>query len=214
MREKSAAAMPVRAWAARTVGCSRSSDLTISAARMDLNCSASHFCGRGRGRHCRFRGRVRVFQSSWQHHLQSPLRTVRKPESMAGMAERSHVAIRGYYRVVIICFYACLLALLVLSIVGGIVGDERINNFLPFVVRLPIGLLGAFSAIGIISLWLGMIWDCAFTVKLAVWSRVKWLLVLLLINWLGGLIYYYRMFKDRPLPQSVSNTASAPASDS
>ncbi len=129
------------------------------------------------------------------------------------MTERFHVAIRGYYRVVIICFYACLLAILVLSIAGGIVGDERINNSLPFIVKVPIGLLGAFSAIGIISLWLGMIWDCALIIKLPVWSRVKWLLVLLLINWLGGLIYYYRMFKDRPFPQFVSSAVSAPATD-
>jgi hypothetical protein len=41
MREKSAAAMPVRLCAARTVRRSRSTALMISAARMALNCSAS-----------------------------------------------------------------------------------------------------------------------------------------------------------------------------
>jgi hypothetical protein len=131
---------------------------------------------------------------------------------MAGMAERFYVAIRGYYRVAIICFYVSLAAIFALYIAGEIVGDERVNS-LPFIVRLPFGLVGAFAAIGILSLWLGMIWDCAITSKLPVWSRVKWLLLLVLINWLGALIYYYRVFKDRPWPESVSSAPSAPATD-
>ena len=49
MREKSAAAIPVRPCAARTLRCSRSSALMISAARMPLNCSTSAFlCPRSR----------------------------------------------------------------------------------------------------------------------------------------------------------------------
>ena len=41
MHEKSAAATPVRTWAARTIRCSRSSTCMISLARIALNCSAS-----------------------------------------------------------------------------------------------------------------------------------------------------------------------------
>jgi len=135
------------------------------------------------------------------------LHSARETESMARMTERFYLAIRGYYRVAIICFYASIAALLALGIVGGIVGDDRINS-LPFIVRLPVGLLGAFGAIGILSLWLGMIWDCAITSKLPAWSKVKWLLLLVLINWGGGLIYYYRVFKDRPLRPQVSPAIS------
>jgi hypothetical protein len=65
-------------------------------------------------------------------------------------------------------------------------------------IRLPVGVLGAFSATGIIALWLGMISDCAFISGLPAWSKAKWLVALALINWLGALLYYYRVFKDGP----------------
>jgi hypothetical protein len=87
-----------------------------------------------------------------------------------------------------------------LAIAEMLVGDERLKflDHLPFVVRLPLGLLGGFSAIGIIALWLGMIWDCAITSELPIWSRVKWLILLVLTNMLGALLYYFRVFRNRP----------------
>lgn len=90
--------------------------------------------------------------------------------------------------------------LIALNIVYAFVGYERMKELdtLPFLIRLPFGLLGAFSAIGIIALWLGMIWDCAFTSGLHGWSKAKWLFLLVLTNQLGAIIYYFRVFKGRP----------------
>lgn len=85
------------------------------------------------------------------------------------------------------------------------VGYERLKllNQLPLVVRLPLGLLGSFSAIGIIALWFGMIWDCAVASGLPIRSRVKWLILLVLTNMLGALIYYFRVFRNRPTTVQV-----------
>jgi hypothetical protein len=91
--------------------------------------------------------------------------------------------------------------LVALNVAYACVGYERMESLesMPLLVRLPLGLLGAVSSIGIITLWLGMIWDCAVTSSLPVRSKVKRLVLLVLINWLGALIYYYRVFKNRPL---------------
>jgi hypothetical protein len=111
------------------------------------------------------------------------------------------VVLRTFYRFAVVSFLITLAILLAANIAYVFVGYERMRTLegLPFLVRLPFGLLGAFSSIGIIALWLGMIWDCAVTRDLPAWSKVKWLLLLVLINWLGALLYYYRVFKDRPL---------------
>ena len=70
MREKPAGEIPVRPCAARTVGRSRSSALTISAARMALNCSAPAFlCPRSRNA-CRFLALLPAFDFSSRHLLQ------------------------------------------------------------------------------------------------------------------------------------------------
>jgi hypothetical protein len=117
------------------------------------------------------------------------------------------VTLRSFYRFAVICFLVTLAILVAANIAYVFVGYERMKTLegLPFLIRLPFGLLGAFSAFGIIALWLGMIWDCAVTSNLPVWSKVKWLLLLVLINWLGALIYYYRIFKDRPLrPRAIA----------
>jgi hypothetical protein len=47
---------------------------------------------------------------------------------------------------------------------------------------------GAFSAVGIISLWFGMIWDCWFASKKPNASKLRWTLLLVLTNMLGALI--------------------------
>jgi hypothetical protein len=71
MREKSAAAIPVRLCAARTLRPSRSSALMISGARMALNCWASVSHARGREKHFRCPALLLAFRSSSQHLLQS-----------------------------------------------------------------------------------------------------------------------------------------------
>ncbi len=68
---------------------------------------------------------------------------------------------------------------------------------LPFLVRVPFGLLGAFSAVGIITLFYGMLWDCWMTSKMTRTSKIRWTLLLVLTNMVGALIYYYRVFNKR-----------------
>ena len=68
---------------------------------------------------------------------------------------------------------------------------------LPFLVRLPLGLLGAAGALGIVSLWFGMMWDCLFVSRLSKLSKIGWFLLLLITNMLGTMIYYNARFEKR-----------------
>jgi hypothetical protein len=108
--------------------------------------------------------------------------------------------LRWFYKASIACFYVTMGLLILANIAYFIFGYEQMKGLenLPLLIRLPVGVLGAFSAARILALWLGMIWDCAFISGLPAWSKAKWLAVLILINWLGALLYYYRVFKDRP----------------
>jgi hypothetical protein len=107
--------------------------------------------------------------------------------------------LRQFYRLAAACFLATVALLAALNVIAIIAGRENIGwlENPPFLVRLPLGILGVACAIGIISLWLGMMWDCLFVSKLPTPSRVRWLLLLLLTNMLGALIYYYTRFQKR-----------------
>lgn len=108
--------------------------------------------------------------------------------------------LQRFYRASIVCFYLTM-GLLILANIGYLIfGQERMKGLehLPLLIRIPIGLLGAFTATGIITLWLGMIWDAAFNSGLPAQSKAKWIAALLLINWMGALLYYYRVFNNRP----------------
>lgn len=107
-----------------------------------------------------------------------------------------------FYRIAISCFLLTVALLVVLNIVEAFIGAEHLANVmdgLPFILRVPFGILGAFSAIGIIFLWYGMIWDCWFTSKMSKESKTRWTLLLVITNMLGALIYYYRVFDKRDL---------------
>lgn len=108
--------------------------------------------------------------------------------------------LRSFYRISVVCFLTTIGILTVANVAYMFLGYERMKALetLPFLIRLPFGVLGAFSAFGILALWLGMIWHCAFTSNLPVWPRTKWLVLLVLTNMLGALLYYYRVFKNRP----------------
>ena len=74
----------------------------------------------------------------------------------------------------------------------------------PLLSLLPIALLCSFFAIGITVLWLGMIWDCAFISKLPISSKLAWLILLALTFTFGALIYYFCVYKNRPLTQVLA----------
>jgi len=63
--------------------------------------------------------------------------------------------------------------------------------------RLMSGLLGAFGAVGIITVWFGMMWNCTVTSRLPVFSKIGWLLLIVLTNMLGTLIYYFVVFQKQ-----------------
>jgi len=76
------------------------------------------------------------------------------------------VKLRLFYRISISCFLFTVALMVVLNIVEAVIVAEHLANAmdrLPFILRVPFGILGAFSAVGIIFLWYGMIWDCWFT---------------------------------------------------
>jgi hypothetical protein len=107
--------------------------------------------------------------------------------------------LRYLYRLAAGCFLATIALLAALELIASIIGQENVAwlENPPFLVRLPLGILGVACAVGIISLWFGMMWDCLFVNKLSTLSKVGWFLLLLLTNMLGALIYYYAQFQKR-----------------
>ena len=107
--------------------------------------------------------------------------------------------LKSFYRIFALCFFTTIGILIVANIAYMFLGYDHMKALetLPFLIRLPFGVLGAFSAFGILALWLGMIWHCAFTSNLPAWPRTKWLLLLVLTNMLGALLYYYLEFNNR-----------------
>ena len=88
---------------------------------------------------------------------------------------------RVFYRVVVVCFLFTVALLAVMNIVGAAMGAERFESWtdgLPVLVRVPFGLIGAFSAVGIITLWFGMLWDCWFASNMPHASKLRWTLYL------------------------------------
>lgn len=108
--------------------------------------------------------------------------------------------LRAFYRAAVICFLFTVAVLVVLDLVEVVIGAGRFESWadgLPFLVRIPLGLIGAFSAVGIISVWFGTVWDCWFASKMPHASKLRWTLLLILTNMLGALIYYFRVFERR-----------------
>lgn len=110
--------------------------------------------------------------------------------------------LRLFYRIAISCFIFTVALLVVLNVVQAFIGAEHLEKVmdrLPFILRAPFGVLGAFSAVGILFLWYGMIWDCWFRSKMSKESKIRWTFLLVITNMLGALIYYYRIFNKRDL---------------
>jgi hypothetical protein len=104
------------------------------------------------------------------------------------------MTLRKFYRIAVLCFFLTITVGVILNIVLAIVGREPLEN-LPFLVRLPLGMLGACGAIGIIALWIGMMWNCVANSQLSMVSKIGWLLLIVLTNMLGAVIYYYVVFQ-------------------
>lgn len=108
--------------------------------------------------------------------------------------------VRAFYRVVAVGTISLLgfgLALNLLFVAF------RINPFYTMLetwsnlALLPFFLIGAFFGICLTLLWFGMMWDCVFTRKMRVWSKVLWLLLLIPTSSVGALIYYFCVYRHR-----------------
>lgn len=106
--------------------------------------------------------------------------------------------IQAFYRVVAIGTVILLGLLMALNV---ILVAFRINPFYRMLetgsnlALLPFSLVGAFFGIGVIVLWFGMIWDCAFNSKLRVSYKLLWLLLLIPTSGIGALIYYFCIYR-------------------
>jgi hypothetical protein len=87
----------------------------------------------------------------------------------------------------------------VLSVLMAFGGFDPLSAFdrLPLLVWPPVAALILFLVVGGFVLWIGMIWDCAVAVEVSVWSKVLWLLLVVLTPNLGALVYYFCVFKRR-----------------
>lgn len=110
------------------------------------------------------------------------------------------MALRCIWRIVVTVSLFTFALLAALNVVAMIAGTEQLGawmNNAAYLVRIPLGVLGAFTAIGVIALWIGMMLDCVLYSGLSWFSRLKWLLLLVVINMLGAFIYYFKVFNKR-----------------
>jgi hypothetical protein len=110
------------------------------------------------------------------------------------------MTVRLFYRLVVwsfLAFVALAGAMNIVLVIVGNAGIENLNNNMPFIVRLPLGMFGAFLAAGMIALWVGMMWNSLVVSKLPVLSKVGWFLLMVITNMLGALIYYFVVFQKQ-----------------
>ncbi|WP_058188330.1 hypothetical protein [Terracidiphilus gabretensis] len=121
------------------------------------------------------------------------------------------MALRTFYRIVFIrtpSLIGIMLAFCIVAVLCGFDTSNAIETW-PLAVWILPCLIGSFFAIGITVAWLGMILDCAFTSNLPIWSKGLWLVLLVFTSIIGALIYYFCVYKNRPI-QSVLAEAIPP----
>jgi hypothetical protein len=121
------------------------------------------------------------------------------------------MALRTLYRIVFIGTLSLLGITAAFDVLAVLCGFDAFNavETWPIVVWILPCLVCSFFAIGITAAWLGMIWDCAFTSNLPVWSKGLWLVLLVFTSTIGALIYYFFVYKNLPI-QSAITVASPP----
>ena len=114
------------------------------------------------------------------------------------------MTLRSFYRIVVIGTLSTLGLEFALSVLGAVSGYDPMTAFdrWPGFVWPPVCVLILFLVVGGTVLWIGMIYDCATIDKMRVWSRVLWLVLVVLTPNLGALIYYFCVYKNRGLQQS------------
>ena len=122
--------------------------------------------------------------------------------------------LRAFYRVIAVGAVTLLGLLIALNVIFVVC---RINPFYAMLetwsnlALLPFFLTGAFFGIGVTVLWFGMMWDCAFTSEMRVWSKALWLLLLIATSSIGALIYYFSVYRNRPTRNPLVQDRRSPA---
>jgi len=116
------------------------------------------------------------------------------------------MALRTFYRIVFIGTLSLLGIMAAFDVLAVLCGFDTLNavETWPLAVWILPCLICSFFAIGITVAWLGMIWDCAFTSDLPIWSKGLWLVLLVLTSTIGALIYYFCVYKNRPIQSDLA----------
>ena len=94
-------------------------------------------------------------------------------------------------------YFAAIAAIGVLASLTGFDLANAVGTW-PIYFLAPFMLIGAFFTIGGMLFSLGMILDCAFVVKLPIWLKAIWLVLLVLTGGVVAYVYYFRVYKNRP----------------
>jgi hypothetical protein len=116
------------------------------------------------------------------------------------------MALRTFYRIVFIGTLSLLGIILAFDGVAVLCGFDTFNAVAtwPMAVWILPCLICSFFGIGICIAWLGMIWDCLFTSNLPIRSKGLWLILLVFTSTLGALIYYFCVYKNRPIQSALA----------
>lgn len=101
---------------------------------------------------------------------------------------------RLFYSVSAWCLITAFAGDILLYLAVELFGPEILSRA-PWVVKIPLGIIGAAGAFGFFALWLGMIWHCATVWHVGAGRKIGWLLLLLLTMPIGSLVYYFVIFK-------------------
>jgi hypothetical protein len=121
------------------------------------------------------------------------------------------MVLRNFYRIVFIGTLSLLGVMIAFDVLAVLCGLDTFNAVgrWPVAVWILPCLICSFFAIGIAVAWLGMIWDCALTCNLPIWSKGLWLVLLVFTSIIGALVYYFCVYKNRSI-KSVLVEANPP----
>jgi hypothetical protein len=114
------------------------------------------------------------------------------------------MTLRSLYRIIVVSILSTLALEFAISVFCAVGRYDPTTPFdrWPGLIWPPVSLLIIILIVGMIVLWIGMLWDCTTIDKMQVWSRVLWLVLLLLTQSFGALIYYFCVYKKRGLQQT------------
>lgn len=118
---------------------------------------------------------------------------------------------RSFYRAVAVGTISTLAVEFALSVFSSFSGYDPMSALdrWPTLIWPPAAALILFLTIGGFVLWVGMIGDCAVASGMSIRSRLLWLILVVLTPNLGALIYYFCVYKRRPLPQAQPEARQA-----